>query len=137
MHDIADEQAILNRLARAHKDWRDRRPPPPPPMTDAERKAAVIEVAREVARRRKNPEPQDVEIIREVQADPLGTAIRSQLSVVGWRLYAKGGIDLLVTVYRRIELEQHPGFVNALGIAWQDLGFPGDPRGTWSRAKLL
>ena len=106
-------------------------------MTDAERKAAVIEVAREISRRRKNPEPQDVEIIREVQADPLRTAICSQLSVVGWRLYAKGGVDLLVTVYRRIELEQHPGFVNALGIAWRDLGFPGDPRGVWRGTELL
>ena len=133
MHDIADEQAILNRLARAHKDWRDRRPPPPPPMTDAERKAAIIEVAR----RMKNPEPQDIEVIREAQGDPLGTTIRSQLSIVGWRLYAKGGVDLLVTVYRRIELEQHPGFVNAIRIAWRDLGFPGDPRGTWRGTELL
>jgi len=27
MSDIAEEQAILDRLARAHKDWRDHRPP--------------------------------------------------------------------------------------------------------------
>ena len=69
--------------------------------------------------------------------DPLGTAIWSQLSVVGWRLYAKGGANLLTTVYRRIDLEQHPGFVYAVGRAWQDLGFPGDPRGTWTGIELL
>jgi hypothetical protein len=133
MDDIAEEQAILVRLARAHKDWRDRRPPSPPPMTDAELRAAIIEVSRRV----KNPEPQDVEVIREAESDPLKAAIRSQLSVVGWRLYAKGGVDLLVTVYRRIEVEQHPGFVFAVLTAWRDLGFPGDPRGVWRGIELL
>ena len=133
MHDIADEQAILDRLARAHKDWRDRRPPPPPPMNDEEKRAVIIEISRQV----KNPEPQDVEVIREAQSDPLKAVIRSQLTIVGWRLYAKGGVDLLVTVYRRIEVEQHPGFASAVLTAWRDLGFPGDPRGTWRGANLL
>ena len=45
----------------------------------------------ELLRRARNPEPQDVVAIREAREDPLGTAVLSQLSVVGWRLYAKGG----------------------------------------------
>jgi hypothetical protein len=133
MHDIAEENAILDRLARAHKDWRDHRPSPSLPRTDEEKRTALAEVLRKV----QNPEPQDVEVIREAQSDPLGTAIRSQLSVVGWRLYAKGGLDLLVAVYRRIEIEQHPGFVYAVLRAWRNLGFPGDPRGVWRGIELL
>lgn len=133
MHDIAEEQAILERLARAHKEWRDQRPPPPPPMTAAERRAAIDKVQHEV----RNPEPQDVEVLREAQGDPLKAAIRSQLTIVGWRLYAKDGVDLLVIVYRRIEIEHHPGFVHAVRFAWQNLGFPGDPRGVWDGTELL
>ncbi len=135
MHDITQERTILDRLAQAHKEWRDSRspPPPPPPMTLEEESTRIAELLRRV----QNPEPQDVVTIREAREDPLGTAIWSQLSVVGWRLYAKGGIDLLTTVYRRIDLEQHPGFVNAVRRAWHDLGFPGDPRGTWTGMELL
>ena len=135
MHDITQEKMILDRLARAHKEWRDSRPPSPPsPSMTPEEEATWIA---ELLRRAQNPEPQDVVAIREAREDPLGTAVLSQLSVVGWRLYAKGGTDLLATVYRRIDVEQHPGFMNAVQQAWQDLGFPGDPRGTWSGIELL
>ena len=135
MHDITQEEMILDRLARAHKEWRDSRPPPPvpPSMTPEEDATRIAELLRRV----QDPEPQDVVAIREAPGDPLGTAIRAQLGVVGWRLYAKGGTDLLTTVYRRIDVEQHPGFVYAVQRAWRDLGFPGDPRGTWSGIELL
>ena len=82
------------------------------------------------------PDPQDVEVIRASAEDPLGTAIWSQLSVLGWRLYAKGGAGLLVSVYRRVELEQHASFVYAVRRAWKELGFPGDPRGVWLGIEL-
>lgn len=130
MSDIPEEDAILARLARAHKEWREHSPPPPSPE----------EVAVLLARVRDEfeaPEPQDVEIIRRARQDPLRAAISSQLSVVGWRLYAKGGADMLTAVYRRIERDQHPGFAHAVQWAWRDLGFPGDPRGVWSGIVLL
>ena len=133
MHDITEERTILDRLARAHRGWRDSRPPPPPPITPEEEARHIAELFRRV----QDPEPQDVVAIREAREDPLGTAIWSQLSVVGWRLYAKGGVDLLTTVYRSIDLEQHPGFVYAVQRAWHDLGFFGDPRGTWTGIELL
>lgn len=133
MHDITQEKLILDRLARAHKEWRDSRPSPPPSITPEEEATLLAELLRRV----QDPEPQDVVAIREARGDPLGTAIWSQLSVVGWRLYAKGGTDLLTTVYRRIDVEQHPGFVYAVQRAWQDLGFPSDPHGTWIGIELL
>src|SRR3712207_4861403 len=105
MHDSAEEELILGRLARAHKEWCDGRPPPPLPMTAEEQEARILELLHQV----EDPEPQDVEVLRAAPADPLGAAIWSQLSVVGWRLYARGGVGLLTTVYRRLEVEQHPG----------------------------
>ncbi|MFC7739246.1 hypothetical protein ACFQX4_26570 [Roseomonas sp. GCM10028921] len=132
MHDSAEEELILDRLARAHKEWRDGRPPPPPRET-GEEKARILDLLQQV----QNPEPQDVEVLRAAPADPLEAAIWSQLSVVGWRLYARGGVGLLATVYRRLEAEQHPGFVYEVQRAWRDLGFPGDPRGVWSGLELL
>ncbi len=134
MHDTTEEAAALKRLARAHKEWRDRRPAAPaPPASDEEMKARIAEVVRKV----RNPEPQDVAVLRAAHEDPLDAVIWSQLSLVGWRLYAKGGVDLLLSVYRRIELEEHPGFVYAVSRAWCRLGFPGDPRGTWRGTELL
>ena len=132
MHDTAEEAAALERLARAHREWRDRRPAAPA-ASEEEMKARIAEVMRQV----RNLEPQDVAVLRVAQEDPLDAAIWSQLSVVGWRLYAKGGVDLLVSVYRRIELEQHPGFADAVKRAWRGIGFPGDPRGTWLGTELL
>ena len=70
MHDITEETTILDRLARAHKGWRDSRPPPPPPMTPEEESRQLAEIFRRV----QNPEPQDVVAIREAREDPLGTA---------------------------------------------------------------
>lgn len=128
--DIADEQTILERLARAHKEWRDHRPPPPPPEDDT---AVIARAWHKV----QNPEPQDVEVIRAAREDPLRAAIWSQLSVVGWRLYAKGGVDLLSAVYHRIERDQHPGFAWEVLRAWTDIGFPGDPRGVWQGTSLF
>ena len=58
---------------------------------------------------RRIPKPQDVEVIQAVEKDPLGAAIWSQLSVVGWRLYAKGGVALLLQVYGPMEGQHHPG----------------------------
>ena len=134
MHDTTEEAAALERLARAHKEARARRPEPPPmPESEEEFKARLAVLMHKI----QNPEPQDVEVIRAAEDDPLGTAVWSQLSVVGWRLYAKGGVDLLVSVYRKVELEQHPAFVYALHRAWQGLGFPGDPRGVWKGTELL
>lgn len=130
MSDISKEEAILGRLAQAHKAWREGRPPPP----SREEAAALLARARA---ERESPEPQDVEIIRTAQDDPLRAAIWSQLSVVGWMLYAKGGADMLTAVYRRVERDQHPGFAYAVQRAWKDLGFPGDPRGVWSGVALL
>lgn len=128
--DIADKQQMLDRLAQAHKDWRDHRPPPLPPEDGAA-------LATSAWHKTNNPEPQDVEVIREARGDPVGTAIWSQLSVVGWRLYAKGGVDLLSAVYHRIERDQHPGFAWEVVRAWTDIGFPGDPRGIWHGTALL
>ena len=135
MEDIAEETAALGRLAEAHRTWRDNRPPPPPaaPVSDDEARASIAEIWRKV----KNPKPQDVEAVRDAAADPLGTVILSQLTVVGWRLYAKGGVQLLTSVCSRIEVEQHPGFVYAVRRAWTGLGFPGDPRGSWGGTEML
>ncbi len=84
-----------------------------------------------------NPEPPDVEVIRLVREDPLRATIWSQLSVVGWRLYTKGGVTLLTTVYHQIERDQHPSFVWALVTAWDYIGWPDDPRGVWDARALL
>jgi hypothetical protein len=132
MPDIADEQGIIGRLAQAHKEWRDQRPQPPvgPPEDTAVAFARVAYTAQQ-------PEPQDIEVMRRAQEDPLDAAIWSQLSVVGWRLYAKGGVEMLSTVYWLIERDQHPGFVYAVQRAWRTLGLPGDRRGVWNDATLL
>ena len=87
--------------------------------------------------KRRNPEPQDVEVLRGAQTDPLSAAIWSQLSMVGWRLYAKGGANLMTAVYRRIERDEHPGFASAACKAWDRIGLPGDPRGVWTGVGLL
>ena len=134
MHEIEEEAAALGRLAEAHKAWRDGRPAPSLECpSEKETKARIAELFRTIG----NPEPQDVGVIRAAPNDPLGAAIWSQLSVIGWRLYARGGVDLLASVYRRLEVEHHPGFVNAIRRAWQGLGFSGDPRGTWLGIELL
>ncbi len=130
MSDIAEEQAMLDRLALAHKEWRDHRPPPPPSEGSA---ASIARVWHKV----QNPEPQDVEVIRTAREDPLRAAIWSLLSVVGWRLYAKGGVDVLTAVYKRIERDEHPGFATAVSVAWTNIGVPDAPGGLWHRVVLL
>jgi hypothetical protein len=131
--DIAEEQAILGRLAQAHKEWRDHRPPPPPPLSQEEIKALIARMRE----KRRDPEPQDVVVLREAQTDALLAAIWSQLSVLGWRLYAKGGANLLTAVYRRLERDGHPGFASDTSRAWSGIGFSGDPRGVWTGFGLL
>lgn len=130
VNDVADEQATIQRLADAHRIWRDKRLPPPLP----EDAASIIAQA---LQKLSNPEPPDVEIIRAAPEDPLRTAIWSQLSVVGWRLYAKGGIGMLNAMCAQIERDQHPGFVWAVHRAWQNVGFQGDNNGTWDSTVLL
>jgi hypothetical protein len=130
--DLAEKQAILGRLAQAHRRWRDQRPPPPPPLSHEELKAFIVKMHEEMKERRRNPEPPDVEALREAGTDPLRAAIRSQLCVVGWRLYAKGGAHLLTAVCRRLERDEHPGFASDARWAWDRIGFPGDPRGVWT-----
>ena len=132
MHDITEEAAALERLARVHGQWRAQRPPPPPGHDELS-KAQLTEIWRKP----QNPEPQDVEVIQAVEKDPLGAAIWSQLSVVGWRLYAKGGVALLLQVYGPMEGEHHPGFVYAVRRSWQGIGFAGDSRGVWLGTELL
>jgi hypothetical protein len=121
-YNIAGEQAILDRLAQAHQKWRANRPTVVPQEDQAARLAQIM-------RSIQHPEPPDVVAIRQAQEDPLEAAIGAQLSIVGWRLYAKGGAVLLTSVYSRIELDRHPAFVWAVGSAWQNIGFSGDPRG--------
>lgn len=130
MPDTAEEKTILDRLAKAHSEWRSQRPPPPAPE---DRTAMLARVWDKV----QNPEPPDVEVIRLVREDPLRATIWSQLSVVGWRLYAKGGVTLLTTVYHQIERDQQPSFVWALSTAWNGIGWPDDPRGVWDAHALL
>jgi hypothetical protein len=129
--DIAEERAILGRLAQAHKEWRDKRPLPP-----AERDAFEKWFEEELPKLY-NPEPQDVEALHAARTDPLLAAIRSQLSVVGWRLYAKGGEHLMTAVYRGVKQDQHCDFVSDTNRAWWSIGFPGDPRGVWTGVGLL
>ena len=133
-HDTTEEQAILGRLALAHKEWRARRPMPPPPLSAEEQTARIERILQEWNNR---PEPQDVRIIHEAREDALRAIIWSQLSVVGWRLYAKGGLDMLTEFYRAIEHQQHPGFAAEVFNAWSDIGFSDDPSGRWSGIRLL
>ena len=130
MPDIVEEQTILDRLAKAHGEWHSQRLPPPPPEDSA---AMLARIQAKI----QNPEPPDVEVLRLVPDDPLRAAIWSQLSVVGWRLYAKGGVTLLTTVYHRLERDQHPSFIWALSTAWSGIGWPDDPRGVWNARTLL
>ena len=130
-HDISEESAILTRLAQAHKVWRDQRPPPPVRSPEEQ-----LEMGVQILRGVQHPVPQDIEAISEASADPLRWVIQSQLGIVGWRLYAKGGAGLITTIFRAIESDHHPGFSTAVAVAWRKLGFPNDPRGVWTRASL-
>ncbi len=129
-HDVADEQAMLDRLATAHAGWRKVERPTPPSRP-------IHEIAAEVIHKQINPEPPDAEMIRNAATDPLLTAICSQLSVLGWRLYAKGGAALVTDLYRLVERDRHPSFAWIVGRAWDGIGFAGDSRGIWRTISLL
>ena len=125
----AVEQTMLRRLAEAHKIWRAGRPPAPQPP---KKTAATVECWNKVDETR-----QEFDVIRQAQEDVLGLAIGFQLNTGGWRLYTKGGVNLLASAFEDVERNHHPGFGAAVQAAWMNLGVPGDPRGVWDSDALL
>ncbi|MFL5253613.1 MAG: hypothetical protein ACJ8AI_12090 [Rhodopila sp.] len=73
----------------------------------------------------------------KARTEPLEALLRAELAVVGWRLYARGGCDLMTAVYFRAERDHHPGFIWMLSGSWRGIGFPEDPQGLWGATKLL
>jgi hypothetical protein len=55
-----------------------------------------------------------------------------QVREVGWRLYAKGGRDGMVTACALLEtLIDGTRFLSFIDHAWNGIGFTDDPRGVW------
>ena len=126
-----EEEAILGRLAEAHRQWREERPPPPPPPSDEAYEGVMRQLLRDVEAEIANPDPPDVVALREARKDPVQAAIVAQLRIVGWRLYARGGAALLERRFQRLERDGHPGFVGDAQRAWTGIGFAEKPGGIW------
>ncbi|TPG60339.1 hypothetical protein EAH89_02865 [Roseomonas nepalensis] len=131
MSETGEEEAILARLAAAHRRWRDAQPAPPPPPSWEEMERLLHDLHRQVEAEMANPEPPDVVALREAAADPAQAAIVAQLRIVGWRLYAKGGATLLERRFQRLERDAHPGFAGDAQRAWTGIGFADRPGGVW------
>jgi len=131
MSDVGAEEAILGRLARAHRQWREEQPPPPPPPPPEEFERLMQQIFRDVQAEMDNPEHADVVALRQAREDPVLAAIGAQIGIVGWRLYARGGARLLERSFRRLERDGHPGFVAAVQRAWTGIGLADEAGGVW------
>ncbi|MGE4043330.1 MAG: hypothetical protein AB7F35_00650 [Acetobacteraceae bacterium] len=129
--EVPEELAALARLAAVHGEWSATRPPPPQSQPHLQE---VIECFRMAQATR---QPPDVERLFLARTDPLRAHLAAEIAGIGWRLYARGGCDLLSAVYLRLERDYNPGFANEASHAWRGLGFEDDPRGTWNPLKLL
>jgi hypothetical protein len=72
----------------------------------------------------------------EVMAKWWATSVHAQVREIGWRLYAKGGIDMLIFAADAMRgWETYPEdlteFAELVDTVWSGIGFDDDPRGIY------
>jgi hypothetical protein len=75
----------------------------------------------------------------ETAARSWATSLQAQVREIGWRLYAKGGIDAMIAAADTMHgWGSYPPdlaeFVRRVGTVWNGIGFADDPRGIYKLA---